>query len=170
MAPSSNGPGGVRDRVARAVERLPALETSAFDLMALAGDPEATADDAAEIVLYDPALAAGELLADREGENLVEVERDLLGLDHAAVGRMALEHWGLPDKLAAAVEHHHGPGGDDPLTHTLLLVDMAAHLSHDEGHPLSPDVDRSLHALALTDLAALVPMERGTEGIAETGG
>jgi putative nucleotidyltransferase with HDIG domain len=34
-------------------------------------------------------------------------ERELFGMDHAEVGAIALNHWGLPDDLVEAVHRHH---------------------------------------------------------------
>lgn len=44
--------------------------------------------------------------------NLLDVERGAFGVDHASLGRLLLESWGLPGKLCEAVSKHHaGAGG-----------------------------------------------------------
>jgi putative nucleotidyltransferase with HDIG domain len=65
-------------------------------------------------------------------EDRVRVERRELGLDHAAVGAIALRRWGLPDAIARAVEAHHLPDADG-MAAILRLADMLAHFSHGSG-------------------------------------
>jgi putative nucleotidyltransferase with HDIG domain len=45
------------------------------------------------------------------GEDLITVERAMLGTDHAAVGARAAREWGLPHSLVNAIAHHHEPTG-----------------------------------------------------------
>ena len=44
-----------------------------------------------------------------------DLERDLIGVDHAALGGMIAEHWQLPQNLAHGIAHAHCPSeaGDD---------------------------------------------------------
>ena len=42
-----------------------------------------------------------------QGITFVEAERGLLGCDHAEVGGALGRHWGLPDEVTDAIEHHH---------------------------------------------------------------
>ncbi len=44
------------------------------------------------------------------GELLYDVERDIMGYDHAAVGRALLREWKLPESLQEPVGYHHQPG------------------------------------------------------------
>ncbi|MCK4743139.1 MAG: HDOD domain-containing protein [Sulfuriflexus sp.] len=37
------------------------------------------------------------------------IEEELIGFNHATVGAELLRHWGLPDYIVEAVEHHHTP-------------------------------------------------------------
>lgn len=48
------------------------------------------------------------------GEDLLMLERSLLGTDHAVVGARAAREWGLPDSLVQAIAHHHDPAGVAP--------------------------------------------------------
>jgi HD-like signal output (HDOD) protein len=43
------------------------------------------------------------------GGHLIEIERQVLGLDHARVGALYLQTHNLPDLLVQAAEHHHAP-------------------------------------------------------------
>ena len=56
-----------------------------------------------------PDLACNIVSCGRESELLVEVERKLLGFDHADVGGELLRAWKLPERLAAATAFHHRP-------------------------------------------------------------
>lgn len=48
-------------------------------------------------------------LAQRSGRPLFECEREVLGCDHAAIGRALLDKWNLPHALREAVAFHHQP-------------------------------------------------------------
>ncbi len=48
-------------------------------------------------------------IASSKGVSFVEVEREIVGTDHAEVGAWVLEHWHLPDVLVRAVRWHHEP-------------------------------------------------------------
>ncbi|MHC4606279.1 MAG: HDOD domain-containing protein [Planctomycetota bacterium] len=48
-------------------------------------------------------------LAEEEGIPLAAAERQVLGVDHAAIGGELLELWGLPEQLTAPVRWHHIP-------------------------------------------------------------
>jgi DNA-binding NarL/FixJ family response regulator len=65
-------------------------------------------------------------------EQRVRLERRDLGLDHAAVGAIALRRWGLPEAIARAVEGHHTRDADG-MAAVLRLADMLAHFSHGTG-------------------------------------
>ncbi|MCP4724203.1 MAG: HDOD domain-containing protein [bacterium] len=41
--------------------------------------------------------------------NLAEVERDLLGFDHAEIGKALVTDWGLPDEIGISINSHHEP-------------------------------------------------------------
>jgi putative nucleotidyltransferase with HDIG domain len=65
-------------------------------------------------------------------EDRVRVERRELGLDHAAVGAIALRRWGLPEAIARAVEAHHMREAEG-MAAILRLADMLAHFAHGSG-------------------------------------
>lgn len=52
-----------------------------------------------------------EMLGRMDGRTFLEVEREILGTDHAAVGRLIAEAWKLPEPLILAIAHHHEPEG-----------------------------------------------------------
>jgi putative nucleotidyltransferase with HDIG domain len=72
----------------------------------------------------------------RTPEQRVHAERRELGIDHALVGGVMARRWGLPQGLAAAIEHHHGEeaNGEAGL---VRLSDMLAHYA--QGQSVAPD-------------------------------
>jgi putative nucleotidyltransferase with HDIG domain len=72
----------------------------------------------------------------RSPEQRVHAERRELGIDHALVGGVMARRWGLPQPLAAAIEHHHS---DDVSGEAALvrLADMLAHYA--QGQTIGPD-------------------------------
>jgi putative nucleotidyltransferase with HDIG domain len=45
-----------------------------------------------------------------KNENLLTIERRLLGIDHAEAGLLLAQQWSFPESLAHAIRHHHHPG------------------------------------------------------------
>ncbi|KKK77787.1 hypothetical protein LCGC14_2850080, partial [marine sediment metagenome] len=72
----------------------------------------------------------------RTPEQRIHSERRELGIDHALVGGVMARRWGLPQVLAAAIEHHHAEeiSGEAAL---VRLADMFAHYA--QGQPVAPD-------------------------------
>jgi putative nucleotidyltransferase with HDIG domain len=72
----------------------------------------------------------------RTPEQRLHAERRELGIDHALVGGVMARRWGLPQPLAAAIEHHHADdvSGEAGL---VRLADMLAHYA--QGQPIAPD-------------------------------
>ncbi len=57
-----------------------------------------------------------------------EVERELLGFDHAQLGAIVASDWSFPAELEEAIRHHHSPGEatlKPPLSHCIHLADAA---------------------------------------------
>jgi DNA-binding CsgD family transcriptional regulator/HD-like signal output (HDOD) protein len=65
----------------------------------------------------------------RTPEDRVQSERRELGVDHAVVGGVLARRWGLPSRLASAIERHHV---DEAPTEAAIvrLADMLAHYGH----------------------------------------
>ncbi len=68
-------------------------------------------------------------------EERLHRERRELGVDHALVGGVLARRWGLPARLATAIERHHSdePHGEAAV---IRLADMLAHYS--QGHQIEP--------------------------------
>ena len=52
-------------------------------------------------------------------------ERELIDIDHGAVGAMLCRHWRLPEPMGRAIERHHLiDGADDPAACALHVADV----------------------------------------------
>jgi putative nucleotidyltransferase with HDIG domain len=58
-----------------------------------------------------------------------EAEREIIGADHAEVGKCLLQSWRLPENILEAVEHHHNPVSQ-PQPRLSSLVHAANCLAH----------------------------------------
>jgi putative nucleotidyltransferase with HDIG domain len=61
------------------------------------------------------------------GENVLAVEKRVLGVDHTQVGQMLAEQWSFPDSLVHAVRYHHFPDKESPhmlLSTVVYLADL----------------------------------------------
>ena len=71
----------------------------------------------------------------RTPEERIHRERLELGVDHALVGGVLARRWGLPNRLASAIERHHAEDVDGEAAF-LRLADMLAHYAHSQ--PVRP--------------------------------
>ncbi len=90
--------------------------------------------------LHDIGLRASEQLAPKslgavmslvdELSPIDEVERELLGWDHAMLGEAVVRHWGLPETVALVARYHHEPEQvlTDPSGHAVACVSLANYL------------------------------------------
>ena len=79
---------------------------------------------------------------------LTEVEEDMLGTTHAAVGGYLAEWWNLPVHISEALHWHHEPsesGHDVPLASVVHLADIVVHRAEIgfSGCGRVPDVDET---------------------------
>ena len=72
----------------------------------------------------------------RTPEQRIHAERRELGIDHALVGGVMARRWGLPQQLAAAIEHHHAEDANGEAA-LVRLADMLAHYA--QGQAIAPD-------------------------------
>jgi len=114
------------------------------------------------------------------GLSSVEVERQVLGVDHAQLGEQLTVRWNLPREIAGAARWHHDSAGAPTATLRYLatvvqVADAAAHVAgHGAGETYSQAVtedalDRlSLEAVQLEELvaAARAEIERTSELLA----
>ncbi len=62
-------------------------------------------------------------------EQRIREERRLATLDHACLGAVLAERWGLPERLSEAIGGHHRSDTEASLTSLLRLADIVAHYS-----------------------------------------
>jgi putative nucleotidyltransferase with HDIG domain len=90
---------------------------------------------------------------------LFEAEREVLGFDHATVGRAIMHHWKFPPLILDAVERHHAPAqeGVGGLTAIVGLANCIAHrlnfsgVSADAENPAPPLSEIGWRGLALSE-------------------
>lgn len=64
-----------------------------------------------------------------EGRERYQIEQELLGFDHAEVGALLLEYWGLSEKIYTIIKRHHQVD-DKHYYKEAKLLSLADHLSH----------------------------------------
>jgi HD-like signal output (HDOD) protein len=109
-----------------------------------AGTPQSDAFTAG--LLHDCGkLAIATILQDRDVDltqrlvdsatPFIDVEHDILGVDHSKVGKAIIDGWDLPEVLSLAARYHHHPmelaGGDD--ASVVAAVHVASVLAHTIG-------------------------------------
>jgi HD-like signal output (HDOD) protein len=95
--------------------------------------------------------------ADRNALELLDLERQELGMDHCEAGRMLAEHWGLPQDFQIVAARHHDPQGGATLD-LLTLVHLGCRLADSLGFwvvkPLQPctpeEIQQSIPPLLAT--------------------
>lgn len=94
---------------------------------------------------------------------LIDQEQGKFGFDHAMVGKILCERWGLPGHIRAGVEYHHAPNAADPEYRSMLRIIELASLTAELLEPNADDIPlRRLQAKA-----SLIPSlaTHGCEGI-----
>jgi len=74
--------------------------------------------------LYEQALKKSE----KTGISSAAIEEEIMGIDHAAIGRMISENWNLPASLTQAVSYHHHPSAAPDYPKFAALVGLADYL------------------------------------------
>jgi putative nucleotidyltransferase with HDIG domain len=61
--------------------------------------------------------------------SVLTAEREVLGLDHAAVGHAITQHWKFPETMQQALAAHHSPLGETPkpMQIAIIAADAIAH-------------------------------------------
>ena len=76
-------------------------------------------------------------IAERAGLAFDEIERKMLGYDHAEVGAHLGEKWNLPPALVAPIRYHHRPSAADPSSRLVDAVHVGDYLAMSIGLGLS---------------------------------
>ncbi len=82
-------------------------------------------------------------------EDRVTGELRELGIDHAVVGGVLARRWGLPDRIAHAIERHHAVDADG-IAAAVKLADMVAHHAHG-GTVSEAGVTQTAEALGISE-------------------
>ncbi len=90
-------------------------------------------------IWLDRKLAAVISLAQRDQLAFDEVERKILGYDHAEVGAHLAEIWNLPESLVVAIRYHHRPNDADPTSPVTDCVHLGDFLTMSMGYGLGGD-------------------------------
>lgn len=101
--------------------------------------------------------AHSESLRLQSKQDICEIERELIGFDHAEVGEALLRHWNMPANLCASVRHHHNPAAaDDAHLEAALLhiADQVTHSAQESKDPLGSPFYDPYGALLDADLSA----------------
>lgn len=115
-----------------------------------------------------------QVLAYREQHDcpLVVAERDILGIDHAAVGGLLSDIWRFPPTLHTAVAEHHAPSSAtaDSLADITHVADAVAHglgLSLTEGEMVMPVDQTAWRRLGLDGEKIARVLQQVTDGMDE---
>jgi len=101
-----------------------------------------------------------QMRASNSPASLYEIEREVIGFDHAEVGSELLRIWHLPDTIVDATEFHHEPGKAE-------LSPLGASIVH-IGSALATDIENQSNN-ELTDLPAtkIDPVAMAVTGLTE---
>jgi HD-like signal output (HDOD) protein len=66
-------------------------------------------------------------------ESLDSLERELFGFDHADIGGLMAEDWGLPEYLVQAIGGHHAPNGHSPVDPAVRLASFVTYSPENDG-------------------------------------
>jgi HD-like signal output (HDOD) protein len=148
-------------RIARRLVTDPARAEAAFAAGLL--------HDAGKLVLHDrlpEAWAEANAVSRREARPLYEVEREVLGADHAQVGAYLLGLWGIPHAILEPVAFHHQVervGSDTfDVVAAVMVADLLAHEALPDGRPGEPAAaPPRLEAIAAGSFASWRELARG---------
>ena len=96
----------------------------------------------------------GEVLESVNGQNLLEKERQTLGIDHCDAGGWLARNWGFPDELRRVIITHHHPPHDNKFE-LVDLVRVAIMMTDTLGFAFVPPAKES----TLAELRGLLPKE-----------
>ncbi len=102
-------------------------------------------------------IGNAESIRQQSGKDICDIERELVGFDHAEVGHALLLHWNMPTNLCASVLYHHTPeeAHDAHLEAALIHVaDLVTHCAQESKDPLGSPFYDPYGALLDSDLHA----------------
>ncbi len=103
-------------------------------------------------------------LAKQENRNILDIEREILGVTHVEVSVSLLQKWGLPEIIVECVKHHH----DDSAVSEHLVETKIVHLTNQLcGLNLAQEVTLEDLEQEITDLLPSIPNWELTQCSAE---
>ena len=104
-----------------------------------------------------PEAAAEILVKERlaSPRNITEIEKEILGYDHAEIGQALCNSWQLPDSLAVAIANHHAPNSVENFELESAILHVANLMAHalEMGEEDSFKETANLQAWKLLDLS-----------------
>lgn len=94
--------------------------------------------------LPDIAIEIIKIQKETPERHLSDIEKELLGFDHAELGKVLCESWQLPDSLADAIGNHHEPS----FTGEYQLESALLHVANLMAHALELGEEDSFEAMA----------------------
>lgn len=96
-----------------------------------------------------------EFLQHCPGQQAIDAERAVLGVDHAVAGAVVARQWNLSQNVVAAIEDHHGPvNWERDLTNGVILANQIARENSgqtDFGFDVAQNVADAMFALGMDD-------------------
>jgi putative nucleotidyltransferase with HDIG domain len=74
--------------------------------------------------------------AEKNKMALLDAETSMLGINHAAIGKVISDKWALPLDLEYTLVYHHEPGAADQLNELVATINYADLLAHEAGASL----------------------------------
>ena len=62
---------------------------------------------------------------------LLDLEREVLGMDHQEIGKLLLDKWNIPESTCDAVVHHHNPSEAKSGTYLSSIIHLSDYLIHE---------------------------------------
>ena len=96
--------------------------------------------DIGELLLFraDPKLFA-EISGLAENEDTTDIEKEVLGFDHAQLGALAARRWNLPEAVCNMILYHHDPTATTESLLMTNLINIADRLSYRKNRELPID-------------------------------
>ena len=101
---------------------------------------------------FDPLDVQAVHRAHETGASQLRSEREVLGADHAELGGLIVQAWGLPEVLVSGITFHHAPEeSSTPIAYGVFVADVAAkRVVSDADDTGSENLAPALSALGLT--------------------
>jgi putative nucleotidyltransferase with HDIG domain len=72
----------------------------------------------------------GDLIKEKPDTPIREIETEVLGFDHALLGRQLILQWKLPDRMADTIGYHNRPVEENASDNYAMLINLADCISH----------------------------------------